>query len=348
MHCACAGAPVAVRAGIKSMFRRKTKESLPQVSEHSTDAVSEHSAALTQQLSSAAVGKHAGSETAAFSASESQPVADQATVLPDTLPQNVPQASLSSKPILASFSGLSSSPTGSPDRAVTPQGLAGSDAFDPLSTAYEEHVSTPKPTPLRMSEEEAPVLPADFDPLAATYEEYNLWQMSQQQQQHREVGQHDTSVTQSPEASAPASPVAARKTRSIPGFFKKRKAAATSEASDTAGTQDTDLPPAGTTVAEDPAAASMQVQTSGSDAGSIPGSPASAKQQKSHKRGLSLLMRRTKSNLGAQKQAVPTDAAQMQPEPIQEEAPHVLAAAEQVIEIGLPCLHAVVHSSTLA
>lgn len=319
------GSTGAARGGIKAMFRRKTKESLPRATDLSA-ATSHPSAALADQESNFGVSEQTTPESAAFTASEHPTFADQATVLPDTLPQNVPQAPLSSKPLLASFTEpFPSSPTSSPDRAAMLHGNAGTDAYDPLSTAYEEH-ATHKATPARAREEEAPVLAADFDPLAATYEEYNLWQMAQLQQS--DLGQGNNSAVQSPQASAPASPTAktaARKTRSIPGFFKLRKAAsATSEASDAAGTDSADLPADGVTVSEDLAAASMQVHASGSETGSMPGSPISGKQHKGHKRGLSTFIRRTRSNLSGHKETMPAETAQL-PEPVQEEAP-----AEQV------------------
>ena len=325
---------IPARGGIKSMFRRKTKEALPQQAEPSTSAASQQLSSLVEDTN---IAEDIQQERVEIAALESQPMSAIETVLPDTPPQDVPKASLSSKPLLTSFSGPPHSPTGSPDRSALLHGGTDADAYDPLSTAYEEHVSTPvaKLAPSREADE--PASAADFDPLAATYEEYNLWQMTQQQlqQQGVETSQLDMPNMQGTDSSAPASPAAitaARKTMSIPGFFKMRKtSAAATEASDTAQTSSTGYADSSTVTgsAEDVETASMQVQVSGSDAASTAGSPKSGKAQKSHKRGLSMLMRRTRSNLGIQKQSAQTDSTQAQPEVIEEEDPAMLAA-EQV------------------
>ena len=320
------------------MFRRKTKEALPQQAEQSSGTASEQFPSLMEDANTAADFQQEDVDTAAM---ESQPTSADETVLPDTLPQDVPQAPLSSKPLLASFSGPQHSSPGSPDRTALLHGVTDADAYDPLSTAYEEHVSTPvaKLVPSRGEGVET-ASAADFDPLAATYEEYNLWQMTQQQQQQQQHQGMETSQlglpnTQSTDSSRPASPtanIAGRKTRSIPGFFKMRKTAAVvTEASHTAQVSSTGHVESstGTGSAEDLETAAMQVQTSGNDAGNTVGSPKSSKAQKGHKRGLSMLMRRTRSNPGLQKESAQADSAQLQPETIREEDPAMLAA-EQV------------------
>lgn len=339
---------IPARGGMKSMFRRKTKEALPQQAELSTTAASQQLSSLVEDTN---IAVYIQQESVEIAALESQPLSAIETVLP-AMPQDVPQASLSSKPLLTSFSGPPHSPTGSPDRSALLHGVTDADAYDPLSTAYEEHVSTPvaKLAPSREADE--PASAADFDPLAATYEEYNLWQMTQQQQQQQgmETSQLDMPNMQATDSSAPASPAAitaARKTRSIPGFFKMRKtSAAATEASDTAQTSSTGYAESSTVTgsAEDLETASMQVQVSGSDAASTAGSPTSGKAQKGHKRGLSMLMRRTRSNLGIQKQSAQTDSTQAQPEVIEEEDPAMLAA-EQVRSTSTT--HSFVHTTLL-
>ena len=319
---------------MKSMFRRKTKDLVLQQADKPSSASSQQASGLGGDAdTAAAVHQQEIEDPTEFSTFEPQPFQTAETILPNILPQEVPQASLSSKPLLASFSGPHSTPTSSPDRAAFLHSVADPVAYDPLSTAYEEHASTPKPmhAPIR---EDVTTSPADFDPLAATYEEYNLWQLTQQQQQEPDAEQMGSLTVQGPGNPTPApaaAPTAARKTRSIPGFFKMRKtAAATNEASSTAqvSSLSEDTSSAVAVPAEDLDAGPVQLQTVDSTASSIAGSSVANKPHKGHKRGLSLLMRRTRSSLGAHKESLHTDAAQVQYTATAEELPSVPESAE--------------------
>lgn len=308
------------RAGVRSIFRRKTKEVAGQRVEQINEEPEQGTVSWDDTELSTAPGEESHAASAVAVPTQSAIQAD-AVSLPDAMPLNVPQASLSSSHILPSFTATQSSPA-SPSSSTWPASQSAIEASDPLSTAYEEHASTPKAKlapPVLDDRRSSPA--SDFDPLAATYEEYNLWQITQQHwvgtqegvnSGHAEVAVQPDIQDTAAAAASPAGTPNVRKTRSIPKFFKARKAAkAGTQAAGAAQDISAESPTAAHAIAREQAEFStQQQQQEQAEAGTAApeGLPLSSKPPKAHRRGLSLLKRRTKSNLGAQlQQGIPTE-----------------------------------------